>query len=350
MPEYRQNLATKEWIIIATERSKRPEEFARLRPPAVEVPMHDPACPFCPGQEEKTPGTLLTIPPETGAGGWDVRVVPNKYPALVPNPGEDISACSQQVGPYMRRAGVGHHEVVIETPLHNHDIPLLPLTHVEHIVEAYRQRYQVLSEYPSTEMIVIFRNHGMHAGTSISHPHSQIVASSVVPFRVRNRLYEAQRYFDTVGRCVYCDSLAYELSQGTRIIMENEHFVAFAPYASSTPYELALLPKHHRSSFVMADETEMRDLAFILQNMLARLWRLLDNPDYNYVIDSAPVHMTQAPFYHWLLIIVPRLTTPAGFEIGSGIGINVVAPEEAAPHLRATNGARLTLDEAFGKR
>ncbi len=232
--------------------------------------------------------------------------------------------------------------MVIETPLHNRDIPLLPTEHVEHIMAAYHTRYLALSKFSSTEMVVIFRNHGLRAGTSIIHPHSQIVASSVVPFLVRNRLMEAQRYYDMYGRCVFCDMLAYECHDRRRIIMENSHFLAYAPYASSAPYEIQVLPKHHRSSFGMVEADELTDLACVLQNLLARLWRLLDDPDYNYVIDTAPIHMTQAPFYHWSLLIYPRLTTRAGFEIGSGIGINVVAPEEAARQLRDTDGTRLT--------
>ena len=338
-------MATKEWIIIAAERAKRPEAFARMRPSIAELPVHDPNCPFCPGQEKMTPPELLTIPHACRKEGWDVRVVPNKFPALMPSQDEECATCSTRVGPYLRRDGVGHHEVVIETPLHNRDLPLLPAHHMEHVMQAYRLRYNALTEYPSTELVVIFRNHGLKAGTSIIHPHSQIVASSVVPFPVRNRLYEGQRYFDTYGRCVYCDMLDYERREGTRVVMENEHFLAFAPYASGVPYEMWLLPKHHRASFGTVEEDETRDMARVLQNLLARLWRLLDDPDYNYVIDTAPEHMAQVPFYHWHLEIYPKLTTPAGFEIGSGIGINVVAPEQAAAQLRDIDGSRVTEEE-----
>lgn len=348
MPEFRQNLATKEWIIIASERAKRPEEFTRLRPPAVELPVHDATCPFCPGAEGKTPPAVLTIPHGKSSEGWDVCVVPNKFPALVPD--EHTAACSSSAGPYLRREGIGHHEVVIETPLHNRDIPLQPLEHVEHIVAAYHARYLALSKCASTEMVVIFRNHGVRAGTSIIHPHSQIVASSIVPFLVRNRVSEAMRYYDAHGRCVFCDMLRYEHDDGRRIVLENEHFIAYTPYASSAPYEIVLQPKTHHSSFGTLESHEYADLAFVLQNLLARLWRLLDDPDYNYVIDTAPIHMTQVPFYHWALLIYPRLTTRAGFEIGSGIVINVVAPEEAARQLRVTDGARLMPGESYNSK
>ena len=349
MPEYRQNLATKEWIILATERAKRPEDFTRMRPPVKAVAAFEEKCPFCAGHEGETPPPLLVLPKNAPPGQWEVRVVPNKFPALAsPDHDEPCLHCSTRVGPYLRREGVGHHEIVIETPQHNCELPLLSPQHVERVVQAYYQRYNALIQSPSTELVVIFRNHGEKAGTSIIHPHSQIVASSVVPFPVRNRLYEGQRYFDSYGRCVYCDIIEYESREGGRIIMENDYFVALAPFASGVPYEIWLLPKHHEAAFGSVEQEEVRDLARVLQNLLARLWRLLDDPDYNYVINTAPHHMSGVPFYHWHLEILPRLTTQAGFEIGSGIGINIVPPEQAAVELRDTDGAPLSLEEARG--
>ncbi|HEY3379918.1 MAG TPA: galactose-1-phosphate uridylyltransferase [Armatimonadota bacterium] len=346
MPELRQNLATKEWIIIAAERARRPEDFAHARPSTRALPDVDAKCPFCPGHEAMTPTTILALPNASGdAQQWAVRVVPNKYPALLPADHQNCLACSQRVGPYLRRDGVGRHEIVVETPWHNRDLPRLSLTQMTWIMQAYCQRYIALCADPATELVLIFRNHGVNAGTSLQHPHSQIVASSVVPFPVRNRLYEGQRHFDFYGRCVYCDMINYELSDGSRVVMDNEHFIALVPYAASVPYEIWLLPKHHRATFGSVEADELPDLAHVLQNLLVRLWRLLDDPDYNYVIDTAPEHMADVPFYHWHLRILPRITTTAGFEIGSGIGINVVLPEEAAAQLRRTDGTPLTPEE-----
>ncbi len=344
MPEFRQNLATKEWVVFATERARRPEDFTRSRPQVKALPALDPACPFCPGHEDATPPAILTLP--TGAAAWDVRVIPNKFPALVPAKDPSCVACASQVGPYLQRAGNGSHEVVIDAPYHNCDLPLLPLEKVEEVLDAYYLRFNALSRDPCTELVLIFRNHGPRAGTSILHPHSQIVASAVVPFRVRNRIYEGQRYFDSYGECVYCAMLAYEQADGTRVILENEHFLAFCPFAASTPYEVWLVPKHHRATFGSVDEDELHDLAHQLRGLLSRLWRLLDDPDYNYVIDTAPQHLAAVPFYHWHLRMLPRLTTPAGFEIGSGIGINVVLPEDAAAALRGACGDAVTPEEA----
>ena len=345
MPELRQDLATKEWIIIAAERARRPAEFARLRPPMEQLPVWSESCPFCPGHEEMTPAALAAIPSGTGAHGWQARVVPNKFPALVPQQDEGCVACSTRVGPYLRREGVGHHEVVIETPLHNHDLPMLTAGQMESVVMLYHQRYAALAGFPATQLVVIFRNHGQRAGTSIIHPHSQIVASSVVPFQVCNQLYEGQRYFDMYNRCVYCDIMEFEEQDGTRVVMANEHFVAIAPYASGVPYEIWLLPRHHHATFGTVEEYELRGLAHVLQNLLARLRRLLDDPDYNFIIDTAPEHMAPVPFYHWHLEIHPRLTTRAGFEIGSGIGINVVPPEQAAAELRGMSGERVEMEK-----
>jgi UDPglucose--hexose-1-phosphate uridylyltransferase len=345
MPEFRQNLATTAWIIIAAERAVRPEAFTRLRPPMDELPPFSETCPFCPGNEAMTPPAILTLPPPEGGEPWLVRVIPNKFPALSPCDDAQHPVCSQAVGPYLWRAGVGHHEVVIETPLHNHDLPLMRVDELAQLMRAYRERYNALSALPTSELVVIFRNHGPRAGTSIIHPHSQIVASSIVPFLVRHKLTEGQRHYDTYGRCVYCDMLAFEQEQGTRVIADNTHFLAIAPYASSVPYEIWVLPRRHGATFGRVSEDEVHDLANTLQDMLARLWRLLDDPDYNFVIDTAPEHMAGVPFYHWHLEIYPKLTTPAGFEIGSGIGINVVPPETAAQQLRETDGSRVAHEE-----
>jgi UDPglucose--hexose-1-phosphate uridylyltransferase len=344
MPEFRQNLATKEWMVFATERARRPEEFSRSRPQAKALPANDPTCPFCPGHEGATPPAILALPPDTST--WDVRVIPNKFPALVPPSDPACVACASRVGPYLKRNGSGSHEVVIDTPRHNCDLPLLTEAQVTRLMEAYYLRFNALIRDPSTELVLIFRNHGPRAGTSLLHPHSQIVASAVVPFPVRNRIYEGQRYFDAFGQCVYCAMLEFEAADRTRVVMENEHFLAFCPFAASTPYETWLVPKHHRATFGAVDEDELDDLAVQLRSLLSRLWRLLDDPDYNYVIDTAPQHLAAVPFYHWHLRILPRLTTPAGFEIGSGIGINVVLPEDAARALRGTRDDAVTPEEA----
>ncbi len=337
------NLATREWIILAAERQRRPTDFLHERPPRPPLPAHDPHCPFCPGQEEQTPPTLAADPPTDTGMAWRVRAVPNKFAALAPSPVGLAQTTS--LGPYLRRDGVGHHEVIIESPRHNQDLPMLPAEHMAAVIWMHHQRYLALAHDPAVEMVLVFRNHGEQAGTSLIHPHSQIVASSVVPSLLRDKLYQGQQYYDLYGRCVYCDIVAQEESLGERMIVQNEHFVAIAPYASSVPYEIWLVPRRHRACFGMAEADELVDLAAVLQHLLARLWRLLDDPDYNYIIDTAPERMGAVPFYHWHLEIYPRLTTRAGFEIGTGIGINAQPPEQAAASLRETDGSRIDVKE-----
>jgi UDPglucose--hexose-1-phosphate uridylyltransferase len=186
-------------------------------------------------------------------------------------------------------------------------------------------------------LVTIFRNHGLRAGTSLEHAHAQLIATPIIPPHVRNPIKHAVLYHDTNGTCVYCDMLAEELRLKERIVLENDYFVAFAPFASRTPFEMRIIPKTHRASFGEICGEELPDLACFLQNVLARIYWGLNNPDYNLVIRSAPVGDEDVKYYHWYMVIIPKLTTPAGFEIGTGIYINVIYPEECARFLKKVN-------------
>jgi UDPglucose--hexose-1-phosphate uridylyltransferase len=331
MPELRQDYATKEWVIIATERAKRPHDLIKGRSDPPPLPDHDPHCPFCPGNEHLTPGELFAL--RDGASPteqWRVRVVPNKFPALVP----DGRPQRSRRGLYLRMEGVGQHEVVIETPEHNKTLALLTVEQVTDVVRVYRARYQALNENPANELVLIFRNHGERAGTSLVHPHSQIVATPFVPVPIRRQLYEAERHYDAMGRCVYCDILAHELEAGERIVVDNTHFVAFVPYAARGPFEVHILPKVHQASFGELPDEQLDDFAATLRTVLRKLYFGLKNPDYNFAIITAPHYQQNEPHFHWHLRILPRLTTPAGFEMGTGMFINVALPEENAQFLR----------------
>lgn len=326
MPELRQNLATKEWVIIATERAKRPEEFKTAKEKRM-LPPYKPECPFCPGNEDRTPGETFRISDEKG---WKVRSFPNKFAALSP------------VGDRVRKIrgverwlnGVGIHEVIAETPLHNLCIALLPVEDVRLILEVYRRRFQDVSRDPRIELVIIFKNHGEAAGTSLEHPHSQLIGTPVVPTQIRNRLEEAMRYFDDTGDCVYCKMIKEEIDAKERVILETEYFIAFVLYAALSPFHTWILPKRHSPSFVEINDREIEDMAQILKNVLARFYYGLDNPDFNYVIRCAPTGGGANEYFHWYLSIVPRLTKTAGFELGSGMFINISKPEENAKFLR----------------
>jgi UDPglucose--hexose-1-phosphate uridylyltransferase len=183
-------------------------------------------------------------------------------------------------------------------------------------------------------LVIVFKNHGEAPGTSLDHPHSQLVGTSVVPSNIRKKLEEAARYYDDHGRCVYCDSIEEELKSGKRIVMDTERFVVLQPFVSRSPFEPWIVPKEHQASFGLISMEDSKRFAKVLKITLLKLYSKLNNPDYNYVIHTSPIKDEQEDYYHWHLQIIPRLTTPAGFEMGSGIYINVSFPEETAQFLR----------------
>ena len=327
MPELRQNMATKEWVVIATERARRPHEFKSKAPKAAEsLPAHDPKCPFCPGAEDKTPPETYRIEED---GKWLVRAFPNKFAALVPEGDTDnLFAGVKRV-----MKGVGFHEVICETPLHNQPMALLTEEHLTSVIKVYQARFKDIASDPRVEQIIIFKNHGAGAGTSLVHPHSQLIALPVVPAHIRHRVEEAMRYFDDHGRCVLCDMLEMELGEETRIVSDMDGFVTFVPYASFSPFHAWIVPKSHQACFGDMKEEEMRGLARSLKNVLLKIYNGLNDPDFNLVINSAPLDSGKR-YYHWYLSVIPRVTKTAGFELGTGMFINTSLPEENAEYLR----------------
>lgn len=328
MPEIRQNMATKEWVIIATERAKRPEQFIQpSQMQEIDLPPYDPECPFCPGNEE-IDLERMRIPEQ---GDWLLRVVQNKYPAL------------QQVGERMRHingihrsiSGVGYHEVIVETRLHNLAPALEPLADIERTLLTFQLRGRELRTDPRVEQIIFFKNHGVSAGTSLIHPHAQLLTLPVVPYTIRTRIQEARRYFDDYGECVICRMRAEEAHEQNRIVLESEYFTAFIPYAAFSPFHLWIIPRRHVPSFIDSSLEEVLDLSRVLREVLRRIHFGLNDPDYNYVIRCAPEHERRSEFLHWYVTIVPRVTRTAGFEMGSGMFINTALPEESARFLRA---------------
>jgi len=327
MPEFRQNMVSKEWVIIATERAKRPDQFLQKKEKKKPLPHYSQDCPFCPGNESKTPPSLFSIEKN---GAWSLRVVPNKFAALQSH----LTTERRHEGRFLKADGFGIAEVVIETPIHNRTIATMELEEVRNTVMAYRERYISLSTTGKIDLITIFRNYGERAGTSLEHPHSQIIATPIVPPHVRNPLYQSQLAFDTFGDCIYCGMMEEERRQQTRVVEETNYFLVLCPFASRSPFETRIYPKIHRSSFASISNEELMELASVLQKTIKRLYIGLNDPDYNYVIRSAPTEDNDVKYHHWYLVIVPKLTTPAGFEIGTGIYINTTLPEECAEFLR----------------
>lgn len=326
MPEIRQNLATREWVIIATERAMRPEEFVKPSSPVVAPPFVA-ACPFCPGNEDKCPSETHRV----GEGNtWRVRTFPNKFSALT------------SVGDVVRRhdgirnsmSGVGLHEVIVESPLHNTSTALVSLEQLADVLTACQARYEAAHSDPRVQQIVIFKNHGATAGTSIEHPHWQMIALPLVPFQIRCRLEAALDYYDDHGECLYCRMILDEVAVGVRLVNETEHFVAFCPYAAASPFHLWILPKRHMASFDAATPGELYDLGRSLLDVLRRVHFGLGNPDFNLIVRSAPVGLSDSADFHWYVTIVPRVSKTAGFELGSGMFVNTAFPEESAKFLR----------------
>lgn len=325
--EIRQNKATKQWVIYAPARRKRPSDFKKLKR-MVRFPAHQASCPFCPGNDHMLHSIIMEV--KDGRDPWQTRVVPNKFPALTPE-GHLRRLCK---GIYIVMPGYGHHEVVIETPFHNRQIGQMSVKEVSLIIETYHRRYVDLMKEHENMMIIIFRNYGLRAGTSLVHPHSQIIATGMVPHYIRWREEEAQHYFDEWGRCVYCDVLEYEMKDKKRVIYENKSFVALVPFAAEVPFETWIIPTRHKADFGEISDTEKSHLAVALQNILEKLRKRLYDPDYNYIINTSARYRAKEPQLHWYLQIRPRLMTIAGFEIGSGISINPSIPEEDAAFLR----------------
>ncbi len=327
MSEFRQDRTRGAWVIIAPERGRRPHEWHSGDAAASPVPPFDPACPFCPGNERQLPGIIGETPADTPPG-WRVRVVPNKYPALRPEAPPAPSA--GRAAP-----GFGHHEVIIETGRHDAALATLADADLDAVVRAYRHRYTALMTQPGVKAVLVFRNHGGRAGASLLHPHSQVMAIGMTPPRLAEAAAWARAQFASEGRCVTCDEIARELADGKRIVEATDHFVALVPYAAANPFEQVILPRRHHAAFAETDDAALAELGRLLRRSLHRLRTALDDPPYNFVIESVEADPADAPFLHWGLRIVPILVRPGGFELGSGLPINPSLPEDDAAALRA---------------
>lgn len=328
MPELRRDPITGRWVIVSTEISRRPSDFAQDH-----VVAHgDPHCPFCVGHEQRTPPEVLAYR-EGGApnqGGWRLRVVPNKFPALR----VEGDFKRQGEGIYDKMSGIGAHEVIIETPDHVVHQSELPEIRIEDIYWAYRDRILDLRKDRRLRFILLFKNHGTAGGSTVEHTHTQLIALPVVPKRVQEEIDGAKRYYDFKERCICCDIAHQELATGHRVVLETDHFVAFCPYAPRFPFETWILPLRHRSHFEESDAAEIRNLAWVQRAILRKIDKVLEHPPYNWMVHSAPVQEPAMPHFHWHIEIIPRLTRVAGFEWGSGFYINPTPPEEAAKFLR----------------
>jgi UDPglucose--hexose-1-phosphate uridylyltransferase len=333
LPELRKDPIVGRWVIISTDRAKRPTDFVREQ-----VRLKGGFCPFCYGNENKTPPEILAyrpgsngaVSPQKDTSGWTVRVVPNKFPAL----GIEGNVNRQAEGMFDKMNGVGAHEVIVETPEHSQNLATMPTKRVEDVLWAFRDRILDLKQDKRFKYILIFKNHGEAAGASLEHPHCQLIALPILPRRVVEELEGAKQYFIYKERCVFCDMIRQETDTGTRVVAENESFVTLAPYAPRFPFETWILPKRHESAFENSSSQMFADLAKALKTLLLKADRVLENPAYNLVIHTAPVQENDLEHFHWHIEFMPKLTKTAGFEWGTGFYINPTPPEESARFLR----------------
>jgi UDPglucose--hexose-1-phosphate uridylyltransferase len=335
VPQLRQDLITGRWVAVATERARRPDSFTQAAREA--VPARD-VCPFCPGHEAMTPPEVLAYRAQGSAPnseGWWVRVVPNLYAAFRLEP----DGQEHRHGRFWQRDAIGACEVLISSPDHRLTAAFLPQAQVEEILQSYLDRYRHHAGNPAIESVLILYNHGRPAGASLEHPHAQLYAVSLTPPSYLEELAGARRFYEADGHCVFCRTLDDERRAGERIVFENDRFTVFAPYAARTPFETWIMPRRHAASFADLESAEKPALAEALQSTLRAFAEGLNDPPFNYYIHSAVtrdnvVDAQLADVYHWHLEIVPKLSIAAGFELGTGIWINVVKPEESAAFLR----------------
>lgn len=335
MQELRKDPVTDRWVIVSTERGVRPTDFE-----PVAVPPANKLCPFCYGFESKTPPEIYAVreagsPPNSS--GWHVRVVPNKYPALR----IEGDLLREGVGMFDKMTGIGAHEVIIEHPDHQRRFWDYSIQDIDRIIGAYLQRTDDLKRDFRLRHMLIFKNEGEQAGASLAHSHSQLIATPVIPKRVREKLDGVQRYLDYKERCVYCDQIREEQRFGERLVFENDRFVSFCPFASRFPFEIALFPKAHRQDFAAIDAGERASLAEALRVTMRKLNEALGAPQYNWMFLSAPTKLAGRESwedFHWHVEIIPKLTKIAGFEWGTGFYINPTPPEQAAGYLREVSG------------
>ena len=349
MPELRKDPTTETWVVISQERSKRPSDFKLPK----ETKTTGANCPFCDGNEDKTPPEVYAIgPPERqpNTPGWSVRVVSNKFPALrleewTANGGLEVGGF--ELAPKM--PGFGAHEVVVESPDHYATLASHSQEQLDLVLKALVSRHRDLAGDNRMGYIQIFKNWGHLGGASLEHTHLQIIVLPRTPMVVAQKLRTAQDYFRRHGLCLYCDLIKFERDNGERIIEETDHFLVFAPYASRFPFETWIIPKAHQHSFGQLTDEQSFDLSGALKRLIRRLELTFDDLPYNLIWQTAPYGPGYEAYYHWHLELLPRLTLIAGFELGSGYYINPTAPEAAADSLREAPMALALVGANHGK-
>jgi UDPglucose--hexose-1-phosphate uridylyltransferase len=337
MSELRWDPLKQHWVIIATERGRRPPEFH------TDGKRDNPStCPFCYGNERKTPPEVFALRPEgePDTPNWRVRVIPNKFPTLK----IEGELKTRGYGPYDVMQGIGAHEIIIETPDHERGMADLSVGEITDVLFAYRARFLDLRRDPRFRYMVLFKNHGKQAGATLFHSHSQLIAVPLTPPVAATELRICQQFFRDKERCLICDLIEFEIAARERVVKEFPNYIIMTPYASCFPFELRLYPKRHEHDFVLMRDQDLKELAEAMKDMLCRVKSVLRDPPYNFILHTAPPRQPRLGKpdywgsieydYHWHIEVVPRLTQIAGFEYGTGFYVNPTSPEVAAGFLR----------------
>jgi len=337
LPQLRKDLITGDWVIIATERAKRPDKFRGV-PQSKPVEANNDTCPFCAGNEGMTPREVYALDSgkkrKPNSEGWQVRVVPNKFPALIP----EVDLQSGKEGLYRTMTGFGVHEVIIASPRHICDIALLSPPEIMAMLDAYQNRINELKADDRIQSIIIMHNQGREAGASLDHIHSQLFGLPFIPPVLGKELEGTINYFNRNKKCAMCDMLKFESREAKRVVYQNRHFMVLQPFASGSPYQTWIVPRTHCSNFEYIDGPQKKSLASCLKLVLDFFYRELGNPAFNYYIHTSPSAIDASHYYHWHLEFLPKLTIKAGFEMGTGVNINITTPESTAEYMRERMG------------
>jgi len=329
--ELRFDLISKDWVIIATGRAKRPEAFKLKKRAKIKISKKK--CPFCNIETQKHPLLIFSkgkkISSKKIPKDWTSIVIPNKYPALLP---QKTLKKKREGKFYQKISGIGYCELVI-TRDHKKHFPHFELWQIKEVIDCYQLRYLDLMKKPHVAYVSIFHNHGAEAGASQPHPHSQIITTPLIDVDLLKALSNSKKYFEKTGKCIYCQMNKWEMKVKKRIIFENKDFLVLCPFASRSAFQTIISPKKHASNFEKISEKEKWNLAEAFKVAMTKLYKALDDPPYNFYLHTAPVK-GKHPYYHWHFTILPKTATPAGFELGTRMEICVVEPEKAAQFLK----------------
>ena len=339
MPELRKDPIIGRWVIIATERARRPDQFSGQPDSSPEKP-----CPFCEGNESQTPPEIYAIRTRSATPnkpGWDLRVVPSHAPFLMVEGDLD----RRGKGLYDIMNGIGAHEIIVETNQHIGNMADLSEEQIARVITCYIDRIKDLEKDGRFKYVLVFKNHGWSAGGGrVKHSRSQLIATPVNPKRVKEELVGSRHYYEYHDRCIFCDLIKQELASKDRLILEIDGFIAVTPFAARFPFEIWILPKKHSCDFTVLDMPSRIELGRIMKKVLSKLKKGLNDPPYNYILHTAPFRRQKLGYwktidedYHWHIEIMPRLTRVAGFEWGTGFYICPLPPEDAAKFLREVN-------------